>query len=103
MYVLKSHDEKSGKKEVMALLNELHDNLQHEIDQSSSIDQIEGIGGYIQAVIVLTDNINTLDFRDRYSTWFEGLMIAIDAKERMRKESDLNNDDLELMHTYGLD
>lgn len=33
MYVLKSHDIKSSKKEIIALLDELHKNLRHEIDQ----------------------------------------------------------------------
>lgn len=87
----------------MALLDELHENLRYEIDQSSSIDEIERIGGYIQTVITLTDKMNTLGFRDRYLSWFEGLMNDIEAKERKHEGSGFNTDDLRLMHAYGVD
>lgn len=87
----------------MALLDELHENLRHEIDKSNSIDEIEGIGGYIQTVITYTDKMNTLGFRDRYLSWFDGLMNDIEAKERKHEGSGFNTDDLRLKHAYGVD
>ncbi len=46
----------------------LVENFQNEMDQSNFVDEIEGIGGYIQAMIILTDKNNTLNFRNLYYT-----------------------------------